>query len=85
VTGTIHLGGGGDPSDEESLWRAMLQGKRRVLYWPFALPPARIREAEAWLAGATAPASPSAGRVSDGERRETRSIPQTVEVDDASG
>ena len=54
MTGTIHLGGGGDPSDEEPLWRAMLQGKRRVLYWPFALPPTRIREAKAWLAGALA-------------------------------
>ena len=30
----------------------MLQGKRRVLYWPFALPPARRPDAGAWLAGA---------------------------------
>ena len=54
MSGTIHLGGGGATSDEEPLWRAMLQGKRRVLYWPFALPPARIRDAEAWLTGAFA-------------------------------
>ena len=54
VTGTIHLGGGGDATDEEPLWRVMLQGKRRVLYWPFALPPARRPDAGAWLAGAFA-------------------------------
>ena len=54
MTGTIHLGGGGDANDEEPLWRVMLQGKRRVMYWPFALPPARRRDAGAWLAGAFA-------------------------------
>ena len=54
MSGTSHLGGGGATSDEEPLWRAMLQGKRRVLYWPFALPPARIRDAQAWLTGAFA-------------------------------
>lgn len=54
MTGTIHLGGGGDSIDEAPLWRVMLKGKRRVLYWPFALPPARIGEIEGWLAGAFA-------------------------------
>jgi dipeptidase E len=50
MTGTIYLGGGGDATDEESLWRAMLRHHRRVLYWPFALPPERVRGAEEWLA-----------------------------------
>lgn len=54
MTGTIHLGGGGDSIDEAPVWRVMLKGKRRVLYWPFALPPARIGEIEGWLAGAFA-------------------------------
>jgi dipeptidase E len=49
MTGTIFLGGGGDAADEEHLWRAMLAGKRGVLYWPFALPMEMTRGAEEWL------------------------------------
>jgi len=49
VAGTIYLGGGGDASDEAPLWRAMLRDKRRVLYWPFALPREQTSSAEGWL------------------------------------
>lgn len=49
MTGTLFLGGGGDAADEERLWRAMLPGRRRVLYWPFALTIEMTRGAEEWL------------------------------------
>jgi dipeptidase E len=49
MTGTLFLGGGGDAADEELLWRAMLPGRRRVLYWPFALSVEMTRGAEEWL------------------------------------
>jgi len=51
MTGTIYLGGGGSAADEAALWRAMLAGKSRVIYWPFALGPERAHAAEEWLAG----------------------------------
>jgi dipeptidase E len=47
--GSIYLGGGGSAADESALWRSMLAGKSRVVYWPFALPPERARTAEEWL------------------------------------
>lgn len=49
MTGTIYLGGGGDATDEKHLWRAMLPPKRRVLYWPFALPAEMVLHAQDWL------------------------------------
>ena len=49
MTGTLFLGGGGDAADEERHWRAMLPGRRRVLYWPFALTIEMTRGAEEWL------------------------------------
>lgn len=49
VTGSIYLGGGGDATAEEALWRAMLPTKRRVLYWPFALSDDMLHGAEEWL------------------------------------
>jgi len=41
VRGTIYLGGGGSAADEAALWRAMLAGRSRIIYWPFALGPRR--------------------------------------------
>jgi dipeptidase E len=52
VTGTIYLGGGGSAIDEAVLWRAMLAGKSRIVYWPFALGPERAQAAGEWLTGA---------------------------------
>lgn len=49
MAGTIYLGGGGSAADEAQLWRAMLDDKRRVLYWPFALEPDLVSGAEGWL------------------------------------
>ena len=49
MTGTVYLGGGGSASDEEALWRAMLHERRRIVYWPFALPPERLPAARTWL------------------------------------
>lgn len=49
MTGAIYLGGGGDATDEKYLWRAMLPPKRRVLYWPFALPAEMVLHAQEWL------------------------------------
>ncbi len=51
VRGTIYLGGGGSAADEAALWRAMLAGRPRIIYWPFALGPERNDAAEKWLAG----------------------------------
>jgi dipeptidase E len=50
----VHLGGGGSAFDEEALWRSMMSVRRRVLYWPFALPPERRSGAAAWLRGSVA-------------------------------
>ena len=52
VTGNIYLGGGGSAVDEAALWRAMLAGKSRIVYWPFALGPERAHAAGEWLTGA---------------------------------
>lgn len=52
MTGTIYLGGGGSAVDEAGLWRAMLAGKSRIVYWPFALGPERAHAAGEWLTGA---------------------------------
>lgn len=49
MAGTVYLGGGGDAFDEEILWRTMLRGKSRVLYWPFALPAQKVPNATDWL------------------------------------
>ncbi|HZZ96184.1 MAG TPA: Type 1 glutamine amidotransferase-like domain-containing protein [Jatrophihabitantaceae bacterium] len=49
MAGTVYLGGGGSAADEAQLWRAMLPGKRKVLYWPMALPLERRATATAWL------------------------------------
>lgn len=54
MTGTVYLGGGGGADDEAVLWRAMLTGRSRVVYWPFALPPAQAATAQDWLSGALA-------------------------------
>ena len=37
MTGIAYLGGGGTGEDEALLWDEMLEGCRRLLYWPFAL------------------------------------------------
>lgn len=52
VTGTIYLGGGGSAADEAPLWSAMLAGKSRIIYWPFALAPERAPGAVEWITGA---------------------------------
>ncbi|HYY11646.1 MAG TPA: Type 1 glutamine amidotransferase-like domain-containing protein [Kineosporiaceae bacterium] len=44
MTGTIHLGGGGSADDGGRAWRGLLEGKDRLILWPFALP-ARQRRA----------------------------------------
>lgn len=49
MTGTVYLGGGGSAFDEEALWRLMLPERRRIVYWPFALPPERLPAARASL------------------------------------
>jgi dipeptidase E len=49
VAGSIYLGGGGSAADESVLWRSMLAGKSRIVYWPFALAPERAGSAEEWL------------------------------------
>ena len=49
MAGSIYLGGGGSAADESVLWRSMLAGKARIVYWPFALPPERARMAQEWL------------------------------------
>ena len=54
MTGTVFLGGGGSALDEAALWRRMLHERRRIVYWPFALPPDRIRNARAWLVSSLA-------------------------------
>lgn len=51
VAGTVYLGGGGGAADEAVLWRAMLAGKSRIVYWPFAFPPGPAHAAGEWLAG----------------------------------
>ena len=52
VAGTVYLGGGGSAADEAALWRAMLAGKSRIVYWPCALTPERAHAAGEWLTGA---------------------------------
>jgi len=49
VVGTIYLGGGGGALDEAAVWRRMLKGKSRLVYWPFALEPERALAATEWL------------------------------------
>ena len=49
MTGAIYLGGGGGAADEEVLWRTMLRGKSRIIYWPFALDTGRFHSASEWL------------------------------------
>jgi dipeptidase E len=49
VTGIAYLGGGGTGGDEALLWDEMLEGCRRLLYWPFALKGAMLADADAWL------------------------------------
>lgn len=49
MVGRIYLGGGGNGQDEAWLWDQMLQGCRRLLYWPFALGPGLVAGADAWL------------------------------------
>lgn len=51
MLGTIYLGGGGSPDDELPVWTDMLQGARRLLYWPFALSGDMLEGADAWLRG----------------------------------
>ncbi|QHK18527.1 type 1 glutamine amidotransferase-like domain-containing protein [Pseudarthrobacter psychrotolerans] len=51
MLGTIYLGGGGSPDDELPVWTDMLQGARRILYWPFALSGDMLEGADAWLRG----------------------------------
>lgn len=44
--------GCGSAADERPLWREMLSGREaRIVYWPFALPPAMVPTADAWLRG----------------------------------
>ena len=52
MAGTLYLGGGGSPEDEQALWRRMLASQPRVLYWPFALPDSMLDDAKDWLAAA---------------------------------
>lgn len=52
--GTLYLGGGGSPEDEQALWQRMLNGLPRVLYWPFALPTSMLADASDWLAAGLA-------------------------------
>lgn len=54
MAGTVYLGGGGSPEDEQALWRRMLAGRSRLLYWPLALPDSILAGAAEWLAGALA-------------------------------
>lgn len=49
MTGTLYLSGGGPAHDEEAMWRTMLAGNPRILYWPFALPAAMLAGAHEWL------------------------------------
>lgn len=49
VAGTIYLGGGGSADDEARVWQAMLEGKRHIVHWPFASPPAQRRATGDWL------------------------------------
>ncbi len=51
---TIYLGGGGTATQESQVWRRALHGVDRLLYWPFALPDARLSDAEAWLTSSLA-------------------------------
>lgn len=51
MLGTIYLGGGGSPDDELPVWTDMLQGVRRILYWPFALSGDMLEGADSWLRG----------------------------------
>ncbi|MFD6179107.1 MULTISPECIES: Type 1 glutamine amidotransferase-like domain-containing protein [unclassified Isoptericola] len=44
--------GCGSAEDERELWCEMLGGRTaRIVYWPFALPPATVPTADAWLRG----------------------------------
>lgn len=49
MDGTLYLAGGGSPEDERQLWREMLENRRRVLYWPFALSGDILDSASEWL------------------------------------
>ena len=59
MLGTIYLGGGGSSDDELSVWTDMLQGTRRILYWPFALSGDMLQGADSWLRGSVAGRWPS--------------------------
>jgi dipeptidase E len=50
MAGTTYLGGGGSADDEAQLWHAMLSRNRKVLYWPFAIPPEGRTAAADWFA-----------------------------------
>lgn len=50
----IYLGGGGSAQDEAALWGEFLSPGTRIVYWPFALPPAQHDSALRWLEGSLA-------------------------------
>jgi dipeptidase E len=49
MTGTLYLSGSGPAHDEKDLWRPMLAGDPRILYWPFALTASMLAGAHDWL------------------------------------
>jgi dipeptidase E len=55
MTTRVYLGGGGTPADEGGVWRLFLRPSRRVVCWPWALPPSQHEMAELWLRRALAP------------------------------
>lgn len=54
MRGTVYLGGGGSPEQEQLLWTEMFGRNGNILYWPFALDGDRLKGADAWLRGTLA-------------------------------
>jgi dipeptidase E len=55
MTTRLYLGGGGTPADEAAVWRLFLRPSRRVVCWPWSLPPSQFEMAELWLRRMLAP------------------------------
>lgn len=55
MTTRVYLGGGGTPADEAAVWRLFLRPSRRVVCWPWSLPPSQFEMAELWLRRQLAP------------------------------
>jgi len=55
MTTRVYLGGGGTPADEAAVWRMFLRPSRRVVCWPWSLPPSQHEMAELWLRRMLAP------------------------------